>query len=348
MTSRTRIQTRDLAQTNGVLHAGSPVIDKGQATEDSRFPVAVRFPLVVLSTFILSAVLNSVAAEYTGPELAAVSRNLTEGWQVGGLVGLKLAELVVVWYICYDYLDLAYLSLLNNVPHYFLLNTCFGIDYLVTLIPITIDIASIAIPFALLRSVKHARGGEKQKTPNQDIAQDNSVQFVTAALGASIYAFVLYSSFTTWLPTFLVVHFDGIRSMEKVHSTGIWLLLALFGPLGYAATQFIFVPAIGDAQNPGPIPRDAKARELRFDPETASLSQHVLHNLHMNPNGLTARGHILIKRTIMLAASSFFTSLTRSLMTIEGTDLAGALGWAGVWASAAGLVGLAFAWVADE
>lgn len=102
MTSRTRNQTRDLAQTNGVLHAGSPAIDEGQATEESRFPVAVRFPLVVLLTFILSAALNSVAAEFTGPELAAVSRNLTEGWQVGGLVGLKLAELVVAWYICYD------------------------------------------------------------------------------------------------------------------------------------------------------------------------------------------------------------------------------------------------------
>jgi hypothetical protein len=62
----------------------------------------VRFPLVVLITFFLSALLNSLSAEITGPELAAVSRNLTEGWQIGGMVAFKLAELAIAWYACYD------------------------------------------------------------------------------------------------------------------------------------------------------------------------------------------------------------------------------------------------------
>jgi hypothetical protein len=158
----------------------------------------------------------------------------------------------------------------------------------------------------------------------------------------------LYFSFTTWLPTYLVVHFDGLRSMEKIHNTGIWLLLALFGPLGYAATQFIFVPAIGNPGNPGPIPNKAAARNLRFDPETASLSQHVAHNLHFNPEGLTPRGKILLKRTLILATSSFVSSFTRSFVTIDGTDILGALGWASVWSTAAALVGVAYAWVGNE
>jgi hypothetical protein len=234
------------------------------------------------------------------------------------------------------------------VPHYFLLNTCFGVDYVATAIPIAIDIAGIAIPFALLRGLRYARGGGQQKTPNQDVAQDKGVQFTIAAFGASVYALVLYSSFTTWLPTYLVVHFDGLRSLEKIHNSGIWLLLALFGPLGYAATQFIFVPAIGDAGNPGPIPDKKQARQLRFDPENASLAQHFAHNLGLNADGLTPRGKVLFKRTIILAASSFVSSFTRSYVTIEGTDLLGALGWASVWSTAAALVGVAYAWVGNE
>jgi hypothetical protein len=62
----------------------------------------VRFPLVVLTSLGLNAFLYSVAADYTGPELAAVSRPLTGEWQIGALVAWKLAELSIAWYACYD------------------------------------------------------------------------------------------------------------------------------------------------------------------------------------------------------------------------------------------------------
>lgn len=93
MASRTALRSRD----NGVV-----VVDEPKGSEVSRLPGWVRFPLVVLAALVLNATLYSVSAGYTGPELAAVSRNLTETWQIGAMAAWKLAELGIAWYACYD------------------------------------------------------------------------------------------------------------------------------------------------------------------------------------------------------------------------------------------------------
>lgn len=244
--------------------------------------------------------------------------------------------------------DLAYLSLLNNVPHYFLLNTFFGVEYLATAIPVIIDVVTLAVPFALLRETNSARSSGQVKTANQAVAQDRGVQYLTAAFGASLYAIVIYGSFTTWLPTYMIIHFDGLRSLERAHNTGILLLLALFGPLGYAAAQFIFVPAVGSPGNPGITDPTLKPGVVPFNPETATLGQTLAWNLGLGEHGFTRRGEILFKRTATLAASSFISTFFRAYVIVEGTELLGALGWASVWGIAAALVGVAYAWVGNE
>lgn len=211
-----------------------------------------------------------------------------------------------------------------------------------------IDIITVAIPFALLRSLDYARKGGDLRSDNQIVAQDRGVQYLTAAFGAAVYAIVVYGSFGTWLPTYMIIHFDGLRSLDRAHNTGILLLLALFGPLGYAATQFIFVPAIGSAENPGITDHTLKPRIIPFNPQTATLGQTIAYNLGFSGAGLTPRGEILFKRTVILAASSFVSTFVRSYVTVEGTELFGALGWAAVWGSAAALVGVAYGWVGNE
>lgn len=67
-----------------------------------RLPSGLRFPAAVLITFSLSSLLYSLMAGFTGPELAAVSRNLTTGWHIGLMLVWKLAELYIAWYACYD------------------------------------------------------------------------------------------------------------------------------------------------------------------------------------------------------------------------------------------------------
>lgn len=65
-------------------------------------PAQLRFPAAVLTTFSLSSLLLTLSASVTGPELAAVSRDLTGGWQIAAMIAWKLAELGLAWYACYD------------------------------------------------------------------------------------------------------------------------------------------------------------------------------------------------------------------------------------------------------
>ncbi|KAK4635760.1 hypothetical protein CLAFUW4_01833 [Fulvia fulva] len=309
-----------------------------------KIPSALRLPLVALTSLSLSSILYSGVSGFAGPELAAVSRDLTSAWHIGAMVLWKLSELSIAWYACYDYLDLAYLTLLNNVPHYFLLNTFYGIDFFATIIPLLIDIVTIALPFWLFRTLNHGHDTSGPRTDNQRVAQDKGTQYLTALFGSSIYSLVVYGSFVTWLPVYIVLHFDGVRSLEKAHTTAIWTLVGLFAPLGYAATQFVFVPAIGSHGNPG-ITDSAVAP---FDTVQSGFVATILHNFRLDSTVFTRRAEILAKRTAILAACSFLNTFVRTYFTIEGTELVGSLGWAGVWAAAAGLTGVAYAWVGNE
>ena len=248
---------------------------------------------------------------------------------------------------CAD-LDLAYLTLLNNVPHYFLLNTFYGIDFYATILPLAIDVLTIAIPFWAFRTLNRGHDTTGPKSENQRVAQDTINQWIVALLGSSIYSMIVYGSFVTWLPVYIVLHFDGVRSLEKAHSTAILLMVGLFAPLGYASTQFIFVPAIGSHGNPGLTDREVAPNARPFDSTTDGLGRNALNTIGLADVVFTGRAEILVKRTAILAACSFLNTFVRTYFTIEGTEVVGALGWSAVWAAAAGLTGLAFAWVGNE
>jgi hypothetical protein len=59
------------------------------ALRASKLPRAVRFPLLVTLNMALSSLLYSLAAEYIAGDLARVSRNLGEWWEVGALAGWR-------------------------------------------------------------------------------------------------------------------------------------------------------------------------------------------------------------------------------------------------------------------
>lgn len=67
-----------------------------------RLPSFIKFPALVLVSLSLSAFIHTLASNYTGPELGSVSRELTEEWQIGVMVGWKLSELAAAWYLRYD------------------------------------------------------------------------------------------------------------------------------------------------------------------------------------------------------------------------------------------------------
>ena len=67
-----------------------------------KLPQVLRFPILVILSFSLSASLYSFAADATEYELASVSRRINDSWRVGGLLFWKICELGIGWYRDYD------------------------------------------------------------------------------------------------------------------------------------------------------------------------------------------------------------------------------------------------------
>lgn len=239
------------------------------------------------------------------------------------------------------------MACLSNLPYYFLLHTFYSIDLSACILALSIDIAAIAIPFALLRPLIHAH--EPSNAPNQQVAQDSRIYTLMALFGSFLYAVVIYGSLYTWLPLHLVLHFDGVRTMEKAHDASVPFLAIMLIPIGCATAQFLFTPMIGARSNPGLTdPKLKPEMLLDFDPENASFGKTLAYNLGLGKEGFTRRAEVLAKRTGVLVACSLTNTFVRVWMTVDGTEPVGALGWAGVWGLAAALTSLAYSWVGNE
>jgi hypothetical protein len=243
--------------------------------------------------------------------------------------------------------DLAGLTILSNLPYYFFLHTFYLIDIVPVAVALSADVASIAIPFGLLKPLIHAH--EPGKGPNQQVAQDWQIQGLAAAFGAAIYAIVVYSSFLSWLPLYLINHSaEAPTSIEVAHKATYLPLWAMMFPVGWATAQFLFTPPIGSRANPGLTDPKLKLRKTQFNPETATLAETIAFNLGFGADGLSKRAKILGKRTAVLVACSVINTFYRVFVTVKGTEPAGAAAWASVWALAAVLTSSAYAWVANE
>ncbi|KAM0720542.1 hypothetical protein Q7P37_004678 [Cladosporium fusiforme] len=314
----------------------------------SRLPSWLRLPLVVVSSLTISAFAYSALADITGLELAAFSRDLADEWQVAAVVGWKVVSLILAFSSGYDWLDLTALTLLSNLPYYYLLNAFYSAHDYAVLPALATDLLSIALPFALFgRASATSTDAKLTKAASRAIVRDWQVLFLVTVFGAAIYAVTLYTSAFTWLPVYMVTHFENLRTIHHDGEENLLLQVLLSAPAGLATTRFLFVPAVA-ASNKLLRALDAVAAPPKFDPETASLSQTLAYNLGFGADGFSARTQVLTKRTAVLVISSFVNTFVRVLGTIEGTELTGALGWSGLWAAAGLLTGLAYGWVAEE
>ena len=195
------------------------------------------------------------------------------------------------------------------------------------------------IPFRLFRPLipQHTAEAPKGAVANRSIINDWEVSVYNSLLAAGIYGVVVYSSFATWLPVHLVLHFDGLRDISAAHEASVPLLLASFIPIGIAAKSFLFTPATGATRNLDDI------KATVFNPETATLAETIKYNLW----GYSKRTRVMITRTATLAAVSFLNTFLQAGVTVEGADVYGAAGWASIWATAAALTGTMFWWVGD-
>lgn len=202
---------------------------------------------------------------------------------------------------------------------------------------LAIETLATYIPFRLLRPLSPAHNPEAPKgaVSNRSVINDWEVSVYNSFLAAGIYGLTVYGSFGTWLPVYLVTHFDGLRDISAAHNARLPFLIASFIPIGIAAKSFLFTPATGAKRDLGDIKRTA------FNPETATLVETVEYNVW----GYSKRTRTMIQRTATLATVVFLTSWLKVAQTVEGAESSGAAGWAGVWATAAMLTGTAFWWV---
>lgn len=258
---------------------------------------------------------------------------------MAGLIGWKTAELAVGWWGEYDNVDLASLTVLSHAPHLYLLTTFYGIRPTTMISCLAIDALTAYIPFSLLRDVSatHQTRAPKGAVSNRSVINDLSVRIYTSLLAAGIYSVVVFGSFSSWLPVYLIIHFDGIRDISAAHSAALPFLIFSFFPLGVAAREFLFTTATGAK----PDAHDRKVAS--FNPETATLSETIIYNLW----GHSKRTRTLIKRTTTLVLVTAFHTWLQTYVAIEGTEGYGAAGWSGIWAVAATATGLAYWWVGD-
>ena len=225
------------------------------------------------------------------------------------------------------------------MPYYQLLRIFYGIRPTTILSNISIDMLSVYVPLYFLRakSVTHDPSAPKSAVSNRSIINDFLVQLYTSLLATLIYGLVLYVSLKSWLPTYLITHFDGVKSLQAAHEAAY--IFVAFGalPLGFAAKSFIFTPAMACK------PDTSDARNAAFNPVTATFWETVKYNVW----GHSKRTRTLIKRTATLIAFTGLYIWLQVYYVVEGAEFFGAAGWAAVWAVAATITGFAFWWVGD-
>lgn len=223
-----------------------------------------------------------------------------------------------------------------HAPFAYLLTTFYNITPLTAATNICIEVISFALPTYLLRprSLAHKNNAPLR---NRFLLDSYQVQLSSFMLATGVYVVLLWGGLKTGvLNTFLVQYFD-IPTLEVAHiETPLSLVVKTF-IAGFAAKAFLLNPSfaaqpLSENQTPGDT----------FDPATATLSQTLEYNFY----NYTQRTRTLIQQTLILNSFLFIATVQRS-MTLVGTDIIGAVGYAGVWVAANTLIALWFGWVGD-
>lgn len=177
----------------------------------------------------------------------------------------------------------------------------------------------------------------KGTVANRSVINDWGVQLSTVLFATGVYSVVLLASFGTWMPKYLVTHFEGIKDISTLRSSTFLVLCATLFPTGLAAKTFLFTPAEA-------AKTDAYDNKIAaFDAETASLSETLIHNVW----GYSSRIRTLMRRTGVLIGLVGLHTWLHLYVAVEGAEGFGAAGWSSVWMIAATLTGIGFAWVGD-
>ncbi|KAI4764681.1 hypothetical protein E4T52_00367 [Aureobasidium sp. EXF-3400] len=321
--------------------SASPLDNAREKHASRRLPTWFAYPLSLILSPALSALLYSFVPDIMGAPLAAVSRSLNEEWQIGALLAWRLLEITLAWSTGLDHFDFVQLAGMANAPYYTLLYLFYGIGFEPLALALVIDMFSLWFPFWLLRPLNYHNNLRTLTTPGttKDLAVDKTIQMYMTAFAASIYAALVYLSLVSWLPVFLINSFDEVLTLDFAHNAVFPVVFAACLPIGWAAKDFLFSTSIVYARA---LPSEYK----RFDPKTASLADTLMWNLGVDQ--YSSRESVLFRRTFLLAAFTAVHSFIRVFATVEGATIYGAAGWSALWSVAALAAGTGFLYVGDS
>jgi len=233
----------------------------------------------------------------------------------------------------------AALTIQTRLPYYYLVSTFYFVSIQTSALCLLIDVVSATLPFYLLRRriPAHDSRAPAGAVSNREILQNFDVFLRTTVLATASYAVIVYLSSATWLTVYMSTYFNDIGTFEKAHNTLLPAWIIGFIPMGWAARTFLFAPSTGAK------PSLAGIRATAFNPETASLWQHVEHNLW----GWGVGSKVFIKRTLVLSAMVGFSTWVRVSQTLEGSEFLGSAGFAAYWAFASLATGLLLRWTGN-
>ncbi|KAJ5103452.1 hypothetical protein N7532_003981 [Penicillium argentinense] len=236
--------------------------------------------------------------------------------------------------------DVASFLFLTHQPTFSLLSFFYGVRPTSTLASYMITILSTVIPFAILRqpaSVHDLARAPSGAVANRAILQDRATTIYTILAATSIFSVILYSSYATWLPAQLVVHFESLRDISAAHAgpAGLPVLFVTLIPAGYAVRDFLFVSSTGHSE-------DAADKEQTASREDEYL---VVDWYRKTWCQLSTKTRILASRTLILATCVLLNTTVQIAGTIQNVSVQGAATWGGLWAVSTLAIGATFGWI---
>ncbi|KAL4786160.1 hypothetical protein BJX76DRAFT_133542 [Aspergillus varians] len=313
-------------------------------TSTEQIPSPVRFFLVIISSLALSSTLFTLTSRITLGEFGHVSRHLEEWWEVWGLVAWKAVEVALAWTLGFDGFDVLNFSLLIHLPTYALLASFYGLRPTTVLVSYAIVVFSTAAPFALLRNpslIHNLSRAPATAVSNRGILQDWGIAIYATILATSIYTVALYLSYETWLPAKLVVNFERLPNISRVHAgpAGVPMLFISLLPAGWAARDFLFVSSTGT-----PTAQASDMGKGKSSPP--KQGEYLACTIYQKTWGaLSRRTRVLTSRTVTLAAVMMINTIIQVAGTVSGANVEGATAWGLVWTLGTLIVGLMYRWI---
>lgn len=200
---------------------------------------------------------------------------------------------------------------------------------------LTVDVIASFVPFFLMRPFSPAHKAESS-TPNREIIVDRPIQILSTMLASFIYSVVLFLSYQIYLRSALVLHFEGIHTVQPTQA-GLIALTTLSLVSGIAARSFIFTPLAATGRS------EQDEKTAQFDPVEASLGETLWWNVW----GYTTQTKVGIARTLAVVAVTGINTYLQCALTISGVETTGAAVYASAWTAAAFFAGVGLGFVGE-